>query len=339
MTVRVGTSLQNHVPVADNLALARLAEELGLDEVWLNENGHHRAAFATAAAVASTTRSLGIGIGVVNPFHRHPSVIAMEAATVDELSLGRLRLGLGASLWNLRNLGEADPRTARPLTATVEAIRVIRALLRGEPVGETEIFQVSPDARLDFEPYRRDLPVYAGAVNARMLRATAAVADAVELGAIASLGYVRWCLERLAEGAGAAGRDLDGFDVAAPLFVHVDRDAAVAREAVRPRLAFYLGRVEPVVLGTAGLDPELVDRVRRDILDDGATAAGRIPDAVVDAFTVAGDPEHVARRLEEYVRLGLRGLILQNPGGARWAAGLRLFAEEVLPHVRALSPA
>ena len=65
----------------------------------------------------------------------------------------------------------ADERTRRPYTSTVEAIRIIRALLRGEPVPGSEQFTVSTQAHLDFEPLRRDLPVYAGAVNERMLRA------------------------------------------------------------------------------------------------------------------------------------------------------------------------
>ena len=157
----------------------------------------------------------------------------MEAATLDEFSGGRLRLGLGASLWNLRNLGEADERTSRPLTATVEAVRIIRALLRGEPGIESTVFTVAPDAKLDFEPVRRDLPIYIGAVNKRMLRAAGAWADAIELGAIMSTGYVRWALDVIADGARSAGRDPDLLDIAAPLMVSVGADHEAARNAVR----------------------------------------------------------------------------------------------------------
>ena len=128
----------------------------------------------------------------------------MEAAALDEASGGRLMLGIGAAQWNLRNLGEADERTRRPYTSTVEAIGIIRALLRGEPVPASEQFTISPQARLDFEPLRRDLPVYAGAVNERMLRAAGAVADSVELGAIMSTGYVRWATAIIAQGAADA---------------------------------------------------------------------------------------------------------------------------------------
>lgn len=334
--VRFGLSLQNHRPVAENVAAARLAEELGFDELWTNENGHHRGIFGMAAFLAAATSRVGIGLGVVNPFHRHPSVIAMEAATLDEASGGRVRLGIGAALWNLRNLGEADPRTERPRTATVEAIRIIRALLRGEPGIESTVFTVRPDTRLDLETVRPDLPVYAGAVNALMLRDAGRYADAVELGAIVSLGYLRWALEHVHVGIRASGREPADVDIAAPLFVSVGTDARRAREVVRPQLAYYLNRVEPVVRDTSGADPaDLVafaDAVASGGLEAGAEA---ITDGIIDTFTASGDPEQVGRRLQEYADGGVRGLILKDPPGYEGRdEGIRLLAREVIPHVR-----
>jgi 5,10-methylenetetrahydromethanopterin reductase len=332
---RFGVSLQNHRPVAENLADARLAEELGFDELWTNGNGHHRGIFTLAALLAAATTRPAIGLGIVNPFHRHPSVIAMEAATLDEASGGRVRLGIGAALWNLQNLGEADPRTARPRTATVEAIRIIRALLRGEPGIESTVFTVRPDAVLDFVPVRRDLPVHAGAVNARMLHDSGAYADAVELGAIVSVGYTRWALEHVHAGARSAGRDPATVDISAPLFVSVRADAREARDAVRPQLAYYLHRVEPVVRDHSGADPAALARVVEAVAAGGVAAgAPLITDEIIDAFTASGDPEHVGRRLQEYADAGIRGLILQDPTGTGRSDALRLFAREVAPHVR-----
>src|SRR5204863_10103866 len=133
-------------------------------------------------------------------FWRHPSLIAMEAASLDEASGGRLRLGIGAALWTLRALGEDDRRTQRPLAAMVEAVRVVKAMLAGVDGVDGDVYTVRADARLDFEPKRRDVPVYVGAVNKRMVEAAGAWADGVYLGAITSPGYVRWARERMAEG-------------------------------------------------------------------------------------------------------------------------------------------
>jgi len=332
--LRFAVSLQNDRPVAETLEHARLAEDLGFPEIWTNENGHYRGIFTTASLIAAAATATGIGLGIVNPFHRHPSVIAMEAAALDESSGGRLRLGIGAAEWNLRSLGEADQRTERAFTSTVEAIRIIRALLRGEQVPPSEMFTISPDARLDFEPLRRDLPVYAGAVNEKMLRAAGAWADSVELGALMSTGYVRWALQAIASGAREAGRDPGAQDIAAPLMVSVAADADAARQAVKPALAYYLHRVEKVVYQKSDADLGSVAAVQKAVLSGGRQAAAEVvTDELIDTFAIAGNPDHAVGRFREYVQAGIRGLIIQHVPGAAWAEGLALIAREVVPHV------
>jgi 5,10-methylenetetrahydromethanopterin reductase len=188
---------------------------------------------------------------------------------------------------------------------------------------------------LDFVPVRRDLPVHAGAVNARMLHDSGAYADAVELGAIVSVGYTRWALEHVHAGARSAGRDPATVDISAPLFLSVRADAREARDAVRPQLAYYLHRVEPVVRDHSGADPAALARVVEAVAAGGVAAgAPLITDEIIDAFTASGDPEHVGRRLQEYADAGIRGLILQDPTGTGRSDALRLFAREVAPHVR-----
>jgi 5,10-methylenetetrahydromethanopterin reductase len=332
--LRFAVSLQNDRPIAETIEHARLAEALGYPEIWTNENGHYRGIFTVASTLAAHTTTAAIGLGIVNPFHRHPSVIAMEAAALDEASGGRLKLGIGAAQWNLRNLGEADERTRRPYTSTVEAIQIIRALLRGDPVPASEQFTVSTQACLDFEPLRRDLPVYAGAVNERMLRAAGAYADSVELGAIMSTGYVRWALGVIGQGAAAAGRDPASQDIAAPLMVSVGTDAKAAREAVKAGLAYYLHRVENVVHAHSGADAGTIQRIREVTGERGAEAgAALVTDEIIDTFAVAGDTRLAVRRFREYAQAGIRGLIIQHVPGPERVQGLTLIAEKVVPRV------
>jgi 5,10-methylenetetrahydromethanopterin reductase len=328
---RLGLALSNEAPIRETVGLAMRAEQLGLAEVWLPESRHGRGMFSVAASIAAATRQIRIGIGIVNPFWRHPSLIAMESAALDEASNGRVMLGLGAALWTLRALGEADGRTRQPLTAMVEAIRLVRTLLNSSAeLPASSVFPFRSDAHLDFPLKRTAIPIYVGAVNARMLQAAGAWADGVQLGAIVSPGYARWAWEQVVRGAVEAGRDPAELDLASNILLSVDRDRRAARDAVRGVLAYYMHRVEPVVLSTSGADPEEVDRIRSLSLD---AAPGQISEALIDTFAAAGDPDEVAERLQAYLDAGLRGVLAWHVIGPDPARSLQLLAETVQPRV------
>jgi 5,10-methylenetetrahydromethanopterin reductase len=288
------------------------------------------------ATLATHTRRIGLGVGVVNPFWRHPSLIAMEAATLDEAAGGRLQgIGLGAGLWTLNQLGEADERTRRPLSAMVEAIKIVRAMLRGEAGPAAEIFTVRADAVLSFQPLRRDLPIYVGAVNQRMLQIAGALADGVYLGAITSPGYATWAAEQITQGASSANRQPAAVDLIANVLTSVSTDARAARAAVKQVLAYYLHRVEGVVVDRAGADPDAVADVRRAVAEQGVQAgAKRISDDLVGVFSAAGDPEQVAERLNTYAAVGLDAALAWHVLGPDPEEGLRLLAHDVWPQVR-----
>src|SRR6266540_1278750 len=313
--MRLGLALANEGPLQETVRLARVAEALGLGEVWVPESSHGRSVTSVVATLAARTERIGLGVGGVNPFWRHPSLIAMEAATLDEAADGRLRgIGLGAGLWTLRALGEADERAHRPLAAMVEAIKVVRAMLRDEPGSGGEIFTVRADAALSFQPLRRDIPVYVGAVNQRMLQATGALADGAYLGAITSPGYTAWAANQLAQGATDAGRKVNSVDL----------------------VANYLWRVEGVVVDTAGADPEAVAEVRRTVANLGVQAgAERVSDHLVETFAAAGNTEHVAQRLHSYAQAGLDAALAWHVLGPDPDEGLRLLATNVRPLVAA----
>jgi 5,10-methylenetetrahydromethanopterin reductase len=331
--LRIGISLSNEAPVPETVALACRAERLGLAEVSLPESRHGRGVFAVAGQVVAATERIAVRIGVVNPFWRHPSVIAMEAAALDEASGGRLELGLGAALWTLRALGEDDDRTARPLAAMREALVVVRSLLHGTPGVDGDLFPVRRDAALDF-PARRDLRIHVGAVNARMLELSGELADGVQLGAITSPAYARWAWERMVVGAGRVSRDASQLDLSANVLVSVSSDPVAARNSVRSVLAYYLHRVEGVVVETSGADPEDVQRVRSAVATSGIRAgAAAVTDHLIDVFAAAGTPEWVAYRLRDFAESGVRGLLAWYVIGPDPNEGLELLAREVAPAV------
>jgi 5,10-methylenetetrahydromethanopterin reductase len=334
--LRLGVSLSNEAPVQETVDLVRLAEDLGIAEVSLPESRHGRGVFTVASQVAAATNDITIGIGIVNPFWRHPSLIAMEAAALDEASGGRVHLGVGAALWTLRSLGEADPRTERPLTAMRETLQILRSILSDGEGIDGNVFTVRSDASLDFEPLRRSIPLYVGAVNAGMLEAAGALADGVQLGAITSPGYARWAWEQIEAGARSAGRDPATLDLTSNVLVSVDDDGDAARNAVRDVLAYYLHRVEGIVIDASGADPAEVQLVRDAVNSSGVRAgAALVTDHLIDVFAAAGTPDHVAARLRAFSDAGIRGLLAWYVFGPDRLAGIRQIAADVAPLVLA----
>ena len=304
--VGFGLSLSNEDHAASTLALCHRADAAGFDEVSLPESRQHRAVFSMAAAAMATTRHIRIRIGVANPVTRHPAILAMEAATLAEIGRPeRLAFGVGAAVWTMRDLGY-EPDGWRPYTNTVETVRALRRWLDGQDLGFTPTtFRARPDTRLDFVP-PPGIRVDVGAVSGRMMEAAGEFADGVQLGALVSPDYTRWARERLDAGAAHAGRPASDLLVSSNVLVSVGDDRAVARSAVREVLAYYLSRVEGVVIDTSGADPDNVSAVRETVRTSGVPAgAARVSEQVIDTFAAAGTSDEVAEALRRWVAAGI----------------------------------
>ena len=332
----LGLSLSNEDPVADTLALVAAAERLGFDEVSLPESRLFTSVMPVAAAALHSTERITVRIGVANPVFRNPVLLALEAATLAEIGPGRLRFGLGAAEWTVRRFGMAPPGW-RPLTNTVEAVRTVRRLTAGEDLDFVPTtFSVAPGLRLD-RPPPEPVPVDVGAVSPRMMEASGEHADGVQLGAITSVGYTRWARERLAAGAARAGRSIDDLLLSANVLTSVGPDRAEARDAVKQVLAYYLARVEGVVVDAAGADMDAVAAVRAAVAEGGEEAgAAVLSDSLVDTFAVAGTVDDVVEGLRSFVEAGLEMPLAWYTLGPDPDEGVRLLAEQVRPALAAL---
>ena len=175
---RLAVRLHGGMRVADCIAQAAAAEAAGFASVWFAENPFARGILPAAAACALATRRIAIGAGVFNPFNRHPSLIAMEIGALDELSAGRVRLGIGSGIGSaIERMGLSY---ARPLTAVAEAIAIVRALLRGEEVTyRGKLFSVER-VKLDYAP-RRDIAIFMAGRGDASLKLAGEVADGLIL--------------------------------------------------------------------------------------------------------------------------------------------------------------
>lgn len=301
--MRVGYAPSGSRTAAESVAVAREAEQAGFDELWLAEDYVERGAFAIAGAVAASTTRIGLGIGVVNPWTRHPVLTAMEFAAVDELSQGRATLGLGASnsRWMSDQLGLPFDR---PLARLAESVELIRAVLTGAPVSHHGPgWQV--ETGLSFRPYRPDPPIVLGVKGPAALRRAGAIADGVLLSVLSSPPYIRWVREQVGPRC-----QLTGY-----VFLSCQPDAAAARDAARPHVAKYLGiHGDHAITRQAGLDAELSGRFRDGLLA-GHPATELVSDDLLETLALAGDRSDCARGLRVLADAGLETVVfIELPG-------------------------
>jgi 5,10-methylenetetrahydromethanopterin reductase len=297
--MRIGVALPLEAPAGEILELAAEAERLGYDAVWCNDDRLQHDVIAMLAAMTQRTRHVLLGPGVTNPYSRHAALIATAIATIDELSNGRARLGLGAGGTNHRALGVTREAPAEALR---EAVAVVRGLLAGERVTVDGRVVRARDARLDFAASRADIPVFIGARGPKVLELAGEVADGVIVGNIATRAGWSYALARIEEGAQHAGRDADSIDVCAWLYTCVADDARAAADAIAPMVGTSLITSRPILQELGVEMPaafaaamERADwNLDRDVVRE---AARTLPVEVIGAFGLAGAPGDCRARL------------------------------------------
>jgi len=306
---------------------ARMAEEEGWDSIWLGEDYFYRGGATMAAAVASATTRLRIGLGIMTPLPRHPALIAMEVGALQELSGGRILPGIGAGVGSwMRQMG-FDYRS--PLSVMREGVDLTRRLLAGETVTEAGRAFTLDAVKLNFPTSAT--PVLLGAVGPKALELSGELADGTVLSVLAGPGYVRWARDRIREGQERAGRAGEDHLVVAYLFIALAASHAAARELVRPLVTEYLsaGGVNPLTR-EAGVPDEVAAQLHAEYLK-GRIAGELVTDEIVDQVAAAGDGEHCARWISELMAAGADIVALLPVPLDNVAQSVRRISAEVLP--------
>jgi 5,10-methylenetetrahydromethanopterin reductase len=301
---RLGLRLHGGVAPQRSAELARAAEACGFASVWFAENPLERGVMAAIAACAVATRHVELGVGVWNPYLRHPVQIAMEIGALDELSDGRVSLGLGSGLAApIRRLGIDN---SRPLGALRDAFAIVRGLLAGSVVTyKGSVFSVE-DAKLSFTPRRPDLPLLMAARGPRALALCGRIADGLMISNMCPPGFSAHAASI------ARPKRLVQY---APCIVNGDRDKAVA--AIKPTLAGMLKTFWTLGQHVPAARASLVDYsgIPEAAFAAAVTAPAEALDPrFVEAFSVTGTPDDCRARIAAYGAAGVTDLVLTFVG-------------------------
>ena len=318
---RVALYLQDRHPIRDGIKYAQFAEKHGFETVWQAESRLARDAITPLAAMATVTNKIKLGTGVINNWTRNVALTAATFLTLDELSGGRMVLGIGA--WWDPLAWKVGIDRSRPLKAMREYVEVLKRLFRMETVTfEGDCVKVR-DIRLDVvygDPNTpRDIPIYIGATGWQMMELTGEIGDGVVLNYLVSPQYNNTAMEYLKSGAEKASRKVADIDRPQLVVCSLDEDADKALSGARPLIAQYLGQ-QPHIAKASGVKDELIREVTDALGGWPAKPGGLekavelIDDKLVQLITASGTPEDCWKKVEEYTRTGCTCPILYPLG-------------------------
>jgi coenzyme F420-dependent oxidoreductase len=279
---------------------AQLGEELGFDRAWLPESWGRNAA-VVLTSIAENTEDIGIGTSIMPVYSRSPALIGMTAATLQEVSGGRLRLGVGPSgpivIENWHGVAFGNP-----LRRTRETIDVVKQVLSGEPVEyEGEYFDLS-GFRLRQGPPDPVPKIDAAGMGPKAVELAGRFADGWHALLLTKDGLDER-FEDLHRGAELAGKDPEDVRTTLSLTCLALEDRETARELVRQHVCFYIGGMGTYYRDNlARQGHEEVARTIYDEWNDGdrETAMAAMDDDLLDALAVSGTPDEARSLLAEF---------------------------------------
>jgi 5,10-methylenetetrahydromethanopterin reductase len=338
---RVGVMQLTMEPLDVMLAAAKAMDDAGLDTIWLAEaypwwrkhGMEARSSTGVAALMGRATERLTIGWGIIAASTRHPVQAAMDARVVQEAAgPGRFILGFGTSKIFLNNTKTQTKKTLGPMR---DAVTIARGVLGGERfdyTGDTWSADV-PALAADAHAPREVPPVYVAATAPRMQALAGEIADGCLTPSITTPAFVRYTRENVKA-------DIDiGCTIVASIHA-TDRDEG--RDGAREIAGMYLAnKVQNIqdaadtLLDLAGLEQDEIRPVAEAMEQGGRLAAkAKVTDAILDKCKpIAGTPADCIAAIEEYRDAGCTHVMLELWGEDRLEQ-IRLFGEQVLPHVR-----
>jgi 5,10-methylenetetrahydromethanopterin reductase len=307
------------IPVREAIKRAHQAEKSGYESVWVAEDSPitGRDAISSLACMAYLTERVKLGTNLIPVYHnRHLYLTAVTAATNDEISNGRLILGIGAgTMW------PSYPPDVKPIRMMKDTILGLRCLLAEQEFEyEGKLLKLRiPEQIFSWDlpkQVRARIPIYLGARGPRMTQLAGELADGILLELYLPSTEIKKRLKNLEIGAKKVNRDPTEINVTLNVHIYVTENGELGKD-IRSHIANWIAhRVSDEVAEDAGLDLKAIELVRSSVRNEGHWAAASLVDRqMVEAFCAAGTPDKCLEKLREYQSVGITRAILLPFGG------------------------
>jgi alkanesulfonate monooxygenase SsuD/methylene tetrahydromethanopterin reductase-like flavin-dependent oxidoreductase (luciferase family) len=306
-------------PAAGTVELAQVAEDKGFGAVWKGES-NSTDPMVLLSAMAARTRTIGLGTAIYHIYGRSPVTLGIQAATLNDLSEGRLLLGLGVANQPIASWhgGIFD----KPIRRIREYAEIVRQAASGERVEyEGEIYQTTP-FKLSWKPSYPQTRIYFAGLGEQMTRLAGRVADGVVVN-MANPPMIKEIVKRVSAGAADAGKDPSSLEYIIKVRVCMNPDRDLAKAKLKQVLTFYMlaggeGEGYNALFAAMGYGEEA--KAVRAAYEKGGFRAGQaaIPDVMLDGdanrppvpMVAATSIEEVRDRLQPYTEAGATRLVI-----------------------------
>jgi len=339
--VRFGAAFSSG-SVDEFLDMAKVAEEAGFNSVWCGDVLVYfpittvPEAWTILTAAAMTTKRVFLGTSVTDPHRYHPAVLAQRLATIDQVSGGRVILGLGAGM--AMDLEPFGIEWNKPVSRLVEAVDIMRRLWTAETFSYDGEFWKLKDAFLQIKPIQSKLPIYFAANSPRMLRLAGEMADGwLPFLLTCELYKKRWKLiEEAARKVGRAPDDIDRALWVATSIADKAEDAYKQLDWTRP----WIASMDPELLREAGYEVEFSKEISpihyinmlpttesKELFD---RCGEFVPRETAIEFSIAGTTQDCIDKIDEFVKAGVKHFILGNTGPDQ-SKVREIYSKEIIP--------
>jgi 5,10-methylenetetrahydromethanopterin reductase len=302
--------------------LAKLAEDVGFDTIWITDHYNNRDVYTTLAMLSLLTNRIRLGTGVTNPYTRNVAITASSIASINELSGGRAILGIGPG--DKATFDKMGINWDKPLTRVKDSVSAVRAFLAKEQVNQAG-FQ---GAQLAFSAGK--IPIYIGAQGPKMLELAGAIGDGVLINASHPDDF-KYAVPVIKQGAEKVGRKPSEVQICAYASFSADKDPAKAFSASKIVVAFIVAGSPENVLERHGIDIEEAKKISESLAKfDFGSAMTSVTPKMVEAFSVSGTPVDCRARIDELLKTGVTQVVVGSPIGPNKENSIRLIGKQII---------